>query len=136
MNTGAKGAQEVHTAQEGQGVQEVHERGTRGAPEEHEKGARGAREVYSLALNENGYFSFWHTWDMVGTRASKVHKRCTRDAREGHKRCTRGAREVHERCTNWHLMETVIFHFGTKMQNGKRERKLKAKLVPGVFSER
>ena len=82
-------------AQEGQGAQEVHERGTRGAPEEHEKGARGAREVYSLALNENGYFSFWHTWDMVGTRASKVHKRCTRDAREGHKRCTGGAREVH-----------------------------------------
>ena len=54
-----------------------------------------AREGHSWALNGNGYFSFWQTWDTVGTLAPKMHNRCTIGAQEVHERCTRGAREVH-----------------------------------------
>ena len=58
-----------------------------------------------------------HDWD-TGTVAPKVHKRCTRGAREVHERCTRGAREGHERGTRgarevhlWALKGTRYFSF-------------------------
>ena len=41
---------------------------------------RGAREVHLWALKWKRYFSFWQTWDTVGTMAPKVHERGTRGA--------------------------------------------------------
>ena len=72
-----------------------------------------------------------HDWD-TGTVAPKVHKRCTRGAREVHERCTRGAREGHERGTRgagevhlWALKGTRYFSFwhgwdtvGTRLGHG------------------
>ena len=72
-----------------------------------------------------------HDWD-TGTVAPKVHKRCTRGAREVHERGTRGAREGHERGTRgagevhlWALKGTRYFSFwhgwdtvGTRLGHG------------------
>ena len=60
------------------GVREVYERCTRGSREGHKRCIRG---VHSWAINGIGNFSFWHTWNTVGTLAPNVHERCTRGAR-------------------------------------------------------
>ena len=103
------------------------------------EGTRGTREGHercpNMALNGNGYFSFWHTWDTVGTRG-RWRQRYIRSARERHESGTRVAREWHESGTRValevHEMKTAIFHFctlGTRLGHGwdtadRRRRKL------------
>ena len=61
-----------------------------------------------------------HDWD-TGTVAPKVHKRCTRGAREVHERCTRGAREGHERGRRGAFVGTkgdTVFFILTRLGHG------------------
>ena len=61
-----------------------------------------------------------HDWD-TGTVAPKVHKRCTRGAREVHERCTRGAREGHERGRRGAFLGTkgdTVFFILTRLGHG------------------
>ena len=71
-----------------------------------------------------------HGWDTAGTRAPKVHKRCTREARgsqEVYERGYRGVREVHDRDTRGALMGTkwkrlffILAHLGHSWDSGDK----------------
>ena len=109
-------------------AREEHERGTRGAREGHERGTRGAREGHERGtfIGNKRFAIFFilthlrHDWD-TGTVAPKVHKRCTRGAREVHERCTRGAREGHERGTRGAFVGTkgdTVFFILTRLGHG------------------
>ena len=82
-----------------------------------------SRHIYLEIL----LYDFLETFQIVAISqiwhylAPKVHKRCTRGAREVHERCTRGAREGHERGRRGAFVGTkgdTVFFILTRLGHG------------------